>query len=88
MSLHEASKTTVYRRLDSFDGVDTNALINAEITPDLFENRYNPNQFKTIPWKGIFLAIFLFLTGSILLSFGILILTHVISVTDQGQGLF
>ena len=80
------SGSNVYRRLDSDNPPMPDSLEDGVITRDLYENRYNPDQFKKIPWKGIILAILLFSIGSVLLIIGILILTDYITAADHDQG--
>ena len=78
--------SSAYRRLDSERPPDPDHLEDDDkITSDLFKDKYDVNQFKPIPWKGILLATFLFLLGSVVLSLGILILTNKINAEhDQG----
>lgn len=77
----------IYKRLQPTNE-DEDDFEDAEITEDLFEDKYDINQFKKIPWKGIILSIFLFVTGSTLLVFGILILTDYIKSAEHSQGLY
>ena len=87
MSFSTQDDHSVYKRLDTSKPPLPDTLEDSEITQELFEDKYDINQFKGIPWKGILLAVFLFLLGGILLVLGILIRTDHITNADHEQGL-
>ena len=84
--MQKPASLNVYKRLDGRSIPNPDTLDpEDEITEDLFKDKYDSNQFKKIPWKGIILAIFLFLLGSIVLTVGILIVFHYLP-GDKAQG--
>ncbi|KAH7820904.1 putative Eukaryotic protein of unknown function (DUF872) [Monocercomonoides exilis] len=66
---------------------DLRPLLSSENYDDDENTKYAWDKTQKVPWKGILLAVFLFVIGTIMLTFGILIVTNVLKIDESDRGL-